>query len=181
MMHTILLLMPLVVIVITTANETAATSDQCSVHKDCRHCASKINCVWCDTARECRRGSAFGAKHDICMDYQWLQCTVPQFVVIFMVALCVLCCCVLVTTLYCFRGVCCPRSWQSKLSSWKKVRAQHEHDLLEGAAAAANGDNCGAGGVSHQRRPNPRTGLTALETRNKLRGEYQALGMKPNF
>ena len=100
----------------------------------------------------------------------------PQFVIFAMFAFAACMCCVLVALLWCFRRVCCPRTLQSRLPSWNKVRHVHEQEIY---GELDNEDDDAA--QPQRRRPNPKTGLTAGETRNSLRTRYEQLGLQPNF
>lgn len=142
------------------------TTEGCAGFSDCRRCAGHTGCVWCGIAKECRSGNLFGA-HDACADYHWSQCLLPQYgfitlciaIPLLVCLLCIICCC--------FRKVCCPRHWGSKLPAWQKVRQQY--DLQD--------DDEIFGPV----RANPVTGQTAAETRATLRTKYTELGLQPNF
>lgn len=163
-----LLVFALLVLAVVAVDNTTTPTDSCSRYdKSCRHCASNFRCVWCASSKECRSGSIVGATHHSCGDYRWAQCAMPQFALFTLLSFAVICCCALAVILFCFRSVCCPRSWQSKLPSWSKVKHQHEFEL----------DTL----VQADPRRNPRTGMTTAETRAALRGKYTELGLEPNF
>lgn len=152
-----------------TTNTTAEHFDHCTNHTDCKHCAGNVRCVWCGVSKDCRRGTAFGASRHACVDYHWMQCTMPQPVFIVLICFVALACCALVVILWCFRAVCCPRSWQSRLPSWNKVKRTHLEELLE-----LTGSGAGA-------RPSSLTGRNTAEERDRLRGKYTEMGLKVNF
>lgn len=152
-------------------NETtpSANSSHCALHTNCKHCAGDLTCVWCGVAAQCRRGSAFGASHQSgCVDYRWAQCSMPQAIFIVLICVAVLCCCTLLVLLWCFRGVCCPRSWQSELPAWNKVKQSHLAELLESTTGA-------------EARPSSLTGRNTAQERERLRGKYAQMGMEVKF
>merc|ERR1711943_161922 len=134
--------------------------NSCERKTSCKKCIEKSTCVWCADRKKCEKGNAFGGAG--CSDYHWGQCSMPQAIIIVLCILGCCCCLCLPIVLWAFRGVCCPKSWQSKLPKWdKKMRFKAERDLHEMEA-----------------RPNPVTGETTRETRDKLRDKYASMGMR---
>jgi hypothetical protein len=148
---------------------SSSNATGCARYDDCKHCAGDWKCVWCETTNECYAGSPLGARQGhACINFKWMQCTMPQLVFYSLFVIALAFCCLLACILLCFRRVCCPRSWGSSVPAWnKKTRAQHEHEL----ALLSTGEG----------RANPVTGLTASEQRKQLREKYVEQGLHPSF
>merc|ERR1712100_657819 len=99
--------------------------NSCERKTSCKKCIEKSTCVWCADRKKCEKGNAFGGAG--CSDYHWGQCSMPQAIIIVLCILGCCCCLCLHIVLWAFRGVCCPKSWQSKLPKWdKKMRFEAE-------------------------------------------------------